>query len=418
MSIYTKPISQLETADLEEMLQAHAVENIRLEFKLIDPAKDETLKKLSSFANTFGGLVLIGAQANSADGRLQALTGIDPIQGYKQRIMQWSFDEVYPPLIVEVSDPIAVPGNAGKVCYAISIAESDAVPHFLHGRKGIWIRTDEFSNRFDAKLANEDEIRHLLNRRQLVRERRAGLIERARQRFNTYLKKSHTDKRGEPTTIGPLFEFRTIPRFPTKPLLAQENLRTIVFENSIDWRGQIFPDFTRRQFTFQHESVIVLDALSHRQSYFELNVWGLAYYGLQLKIEHHDAEGILTFELAGLILLYLRHAAQMYQQLGYSGPVLLNVSLNSILDVPLVHAMQGYTQAGSLSPLDSDLELSIETTSQLLAENTDGVAKDLYQSIFFAVNWPKLVETPEDREKVLKKAYEFNNWKKPSDPKK
>jgi hypothetical protein len=416
MAIHTKPISQLTTTDLEELLQANAVENIRLEFKRTDPSKDETLKKLSSFANTFGGLVVIGAQANSADGRLQALPGIDPIQGYKQRIMQWSFDEVYPPLIVEVSDAIPVSGNTGKVCYVISIAESDAVPHFLHNRKGVWIRTDEFSTRFDAQLANENEIRHLLDRRRLVRERRASLIERARNRFKTYLKKNHTGKSGELTSIGPLFEFRTIPRFPTKLLVAQEELQKIVFQNSIGWRGQIFPDFTRRQFAYQHESVIVLDALPQRESFFELNVWGLAYYGLHLQTKYHDAEGILTFELAGTILLYLRHATQMYQQLGYSGPVLLDMNLGSILDVPLVHALYGFTQAGSSSPLDNDLELSIETTTQLLAENTEGIAKDLYQSIYFAVNWPKLVETAQDRDNVLKRAFEFNNWKKPIDP--
>lgn len=412
MSIYTKPISQLTTADLNELLQVNAVENIRLEFKSTDPVKDEVLKKLSSFANTFGGLVVIGAQANGADGRLQALPGIDPIQGYKRRLIQWGFDEVYPPLVVEVSDAIPAPDNTGKVCYVISIAESEAVPHFLNGRKGVWVRTDEFSNRYDAALADEEEIRHLLDRRRLVRKRRAGQIDRARQRFKTHLEKTHTDKSGYITKIGPVLEFCTIPRFPAKPLAPQEGLKAIVFQNSIVWRGEIFPDFTRRQFTFQHESIIVLDAIVRRQSYFELNVWGLAYYGLQLETKHHDTEGVHTFELAGTILLYLRHAATMYAQLGYSGPILVRVNLRSILDVPLIHAMDGFTQVGSSSPLDSGLKLSIDTTTQLLAENTEGIAKELYQSIYFAVNWPQLVDTDKNRESVLDRAYQYNNWKR------
>lgn len=58
MSIFTKPVSQLGTADLEELLHEGAVENARLEFKLEVPNKDETLKKLSSFANTFGGFMV------------------------------------------------------------------------------------------------------------------------------------------------------------------------------------------------------------------------------------------------------------------------------------------------------------------------------------------------------------------------
>jgi hypothetical protein len=52
MSIYTKSVDNLISADLQELLDEQAVENVRLEFKLGRPDKDETLKKLSSFANT------------------------------------------------------------------------------------------------------------------------------------------------------------------------------------------------------------------------------------------------------------------------------------------------------------------------------------------------------------------------------
>lgn len=81
MSIYATPISQLKTSDLAELLQEQAVENTRLEFKREVPEKDETLKKLSSFANTFGGFVVIGAMAQSKDGRIESLPGVDQVPG-------------------------------------------------------------------------------------------------------------------------------------------------------------------------------------------------------------------------------------------------------------------------------------------------------------------------------------------------
>ena len=81
MSIFTKPRSKLETSDIQQLLQDQAVENIRLEFKSQVPDKDETLKKLSSFANTFGGFMVIGAKANSADGRIEDLLGVDEQSG-------------------------------------------------------------------------------------------------------------------------------------------------------------------------------------------------------------------------------------------------------------------------------------------------------------------------------------------------
>jgi predicted HTH transcriptional regulator len=145
MSIFTKVVSEIATADLQELLQDGAVENSRLEFKLDVPTKDETLKKLSSFANTFGGFMVVGAAALSADGRVSGLPGVDVEAGYKQKVVDWCFGAVSPPLVAEVSDPIPAPAGGGKVCYVVRTDESDVAPHFLNGRKGVWVRTDEFS---------------------------------------------------------------------------------------------------------------------------------------------------------------------------------------------------------------------------------------------------------------------------------
>ena len=178
MSIFTKPLSQLAFTDLQELLQDAAVENVRLEFKAKVPNKDDTLKKLSSFANSFGGLMVIGA--TEKDGRIEGLPGVDQVADYRQKVVQWCFDAVSPPLVVEVSDAISVPAAAGdsmtspvadkRVCYVVATAESDVAPHFLNGRKGVWVRSDEFSQRYEPQLADERESSHLLNRRQLIQE--------------------------------------------------------------------------------------------------------------------------------------------------------------------------------------------------------------------------------------------------------
>ena len=163
VSIYTKPIARLEPSDVEELLSDRAAENVRLEFKSKAPEKDELLKKLSSFANTYGGFLVIGVKASSADGRIEEISGIDEQPGYKQKLVQWCFDAVNPPLTVEVSDPIPIASTTKQFCYVIYTAESDLTPHFLNGRKGAWVRTDEFSQRYEPRLATENEIRHLLD---------------------------------------------------------------------------------------------------------------------------------------------------------------------------------------------------------------------------------------------------------------
>ena len=50
-------------------------------------------------------------------------------------------------IAVEVSDPIPISAGNGRVCYVLSAPESEFAPHFLNGRRGVWVRTDEFSSR-------------------------------------------------------------------------------------------------------------------------------------------------------------------------------------------------------------------------------------------------------------------------------
>ena len=177
MSIFTTSVSQLSTADLQELLDDASVENTRLEFKLEVPDREETIKKLSSFGNTYGGFLVIGAKAKSSDGRIEDFPGVDVQPGFKQKVVQWAFDRVSPPLLVEVSDPIPVPAKTGKVSYVVFVPESDIAPHFLNGRRGAWIRTDEFSNKSD--LADEADLRRLFDRRKFVRDQRSYLLERS-----------------------------------------------------------------------------------------------------------------------------------------------------------------------------------------------------------------------------------------------
>ena len=411
MSIFAKPISQLSTADLQELLQEEAVENVRLEFKLEVPNKDETMKKLSSFANTFGGFTVVGAQARSVDGRIEDLPGVDLQAGYRQKIVQWCFDGASPPLTVEVSDPIPVQAGNGKVCYVIHTPESDVAPHFLNGRKGVYIRTDEFSARFEARLADENELRYLLDRRKLILERREALLERAKKRFDTYAARTHTDRSGNRTKLGSLVELSVVPRFPARPVCEETNLKNLVLPNYISWRQSIFPKVTNG-IVSQRESAIVLNAVNVA-SIFEANVWGMLFFCTKIEGDHNGTHGIHLYELVGLILAFIRHAEKMLGSLGYSGPIVIETALTSILNVQWLHAPSGMLVTQPGSELDEDVAFSITSTREALRERPDGIAMDILRYIFFSVNWPELIDSQEKLERLVRKGYEFNFWQQP-----
>jgi hypothetical protein len=400
MSIFTTPLSHLGTSDLQELLTENAVENVRLEFKLEVPNKDETLKKLSSFANTFGGFMIVGARANSADGRIVDLPGVDLQTGYKQKVVQWSFDGASPPLSVEVSDPIPVPAANGRVCYVIYAAESDVAPHFLNGRKGVWARTDEFSSRFEARFADEGELRHLLDRRKPILDRRANLMERARKRLDAYATQTQESS-------GPRIQVCFAPRFPARPLCEQAKLKSLVVKKKFYWRQVMFPILNRGVIS-QHESAIVLQPTG-AFSVFEVNVWGMLFYATRIYGNHGGTLGIHPFEVTGLVVVFIRHAAEMFHELGYSGPIVIEAKLTSILKASWLDPTSGlgfHIRTGS--DLDDEVMFSTDVTSESLRETPDRIAADLLRYIFFSVNWSVLVDTPEKLERLIGWGYKFN----------
>jgi hypothetical protein len=409
MSIYTKSLSQLGTADLQELLTDRAVENIRVEFKSEVPKKDDTLKKLSSFGNTFGGFLVVGAKAESKDGRIEDLPGVDEESGYKQKVVDWCFNGASPPLIVQVSDPIPAPSGGGKVCYVIHAAESDAAPHFLNGRKGVYVRTDEFSSRFEAQLANDNELRHLFERRKLIRERRDSLLERARKRFDTYAASRHTDVGGHRSNFGPRLELCVVPRFPARPLCDQAQLAPLINEKTLFWRGITFPA-AGSSIISQHESAIVLGAAGD-DSMFEASVWGMLFYCSKIADDLNPAHifGIHLHGFVGTTMLFLRHAEVTLQASGNSGPLHIQMTLDGMRGVQWLYGAAGiYTAQGST--LDDRMEFSISVSREELQEKPDDVLKEILKYVFFSVNWPGLIDTEEKLLDLIQMGRRYNTW--------
>lgn len=413
MSIYGKPLSELTTADLQELLDNRSVENVRLEFKAEVPGKDQTLKKLSSFANTFGGYMVVGVKESNTDRRIEGLPGVDVQDGYKQKVVDWCFSSASPPLTAEVSEAIPVPAGNGKVCYVIYVAESDVAPHFLNDREGIFVRTDEFSARFEARLADENELRHLFDRRKLIIERRERLLARARKRFQVFSAKAIADS-GEEARQSPLLELSVVPRFPARQLCEQRTLSSLVTGVSLNWRQVGFP-IPGSETVSQHESAIVLKAVGG-VSMLEANVWGMLFYCAEIAEAHGPTQtwGIHLYSFVGHILVFLQHAGDILGRVGYSGPICIDAVIRSMLESPWLYASYGSFLTSRLgSVLDDDVSFSITTTTEALHQKPHGVAIEIFRTVFNSVNWPDLVNSAQSFEDLIRKGYTYNCWSPP-----
>ena len=407
VSIFSTPISALATADLQELLNDQAVENVRLEFKREVPSKDETLKKLSSFANTFGGYLVVGAEAGN-DGRITGLPGVELQQGYKQTIIQWCAGSATPPLTAEVSDPIPAPEGNERVCYVISVAETELAPHFLNGRKGLYVRTGEFSSRFEPHLATEHELRYLLDRRSLVRERRATLVQRAHERFQTFSRQqTSVDPHG--IKALPVFLSLTIvPQYPVRPVVEHARLLSLLRETSVAWRGTAFPKDL--SIISQHESALALRP-GNRRSLLEANIWGVLSYATGIGEEREQYRGIHTPEFIGYILVFLEHAVRIIRALGLTTSLHVEVLLQGVRGVPWVHFPSRFPEHGPCSELDDTLTFTLTTTPDALTQPGELLAMDILRLVFFAMNWPGTADDPKKLDALVNVGCHYNGWR-------
>jgi hypothetical protein len=314
---------------------------------------------------------------------------------------------------VDVSDPLPSPDGAGKVCYVIYTAESDIAPHFLNDRQGLWIRTNEFSARFEARLANEAELTHLMARRQVIRDRRTDMIARARERFRTFADRRYSELTKK-DTIGSRFSLSVTPRFPARQLCEHATLRTVLKGFKLPWRSVGFPRDSIGTVS-QHESEIVLRPGS-AFSLLEANVWGLLSYATEIDGEVKEGStGIHVNRFLGQVIVFLKHAQGMASRLGYVGPLTIEMRLEAICGTQWIYfESPNEPEKGPISELDDDVSFSLAATTDDLANRIDGIARDLLRLIFFAMNWPDQAESDAKLIETIKQGYKYNGWSVPA----
>lgn len=360
MPFFSKSITDLTTEDLAELLDDAAVENVRLEFKREFPGPDETLKKLSGFANTFGGYLIVGAAASSTDGRLADYPGVALQRNYRQSVIQRCYEGTWPPIEVLVSDEIPAPNHEDKVCYVIYVPESMEAPHFLTKRRGAYIRTDEFSQRFEPQLAKFEEIQHLANRRSLAVDRRERLYTRAIARFETLVTDGYATHPKTAGQIGATLSLSCCPQFPVRRLISEYELLPLIKSVRVTMGQTGFP-VGREEAITQQDSVLLLHPLL-AFSLVEANVWGQVTYFVEMEqIVNVDGKEVNCIDILAFRrnqLVFLDYAKTLYHKLGYNGSLLLRALLKRVKGKPFIdNQYGGFQDTYPASRIDDEITL-------------------------------------------------------------
>jgi predicted HTH transcriptional regulator len=176
--LFNIPIDDIKIQDIEQFLQSGAKEGTLLDFKEDFPKRLD--KTISSMANTFGGMVLIGVEETTAGGGKVPIKGMPLGPGLRERVIQIAINSIYPPLIPEVSvvefksDPALT--ELDKAIVVIRVHESE-YGHAVDQRTTVYVRTDNVSD--PMKKATFEEVEWFINKRQKSITEKARIIEQA-----------------------------------------------------------------------------------------------------------------------------------------------------------------------------------------------------------------------------------------------
>jgi len=297
-------------------------EGIRVEYKsTFDASVREQLPKIiSSFANSQGGVLVIGVRA--VNGVPQApFEGFAraPREEYPLTVENICLQNIHPPAFPRTE--VIESDTPNQVFLVIEVEESGDAPHAIENSKKVYVRTGNAANPYD--LAEVDLIIDLLKKRREPLERRDRLLRLAEQR----------SQQSVPCDV-PFVKVVICPAFPRSALCAPrevweflrmpQNNMGLVDLNSMrripdGAASLVYPDNTRVHIPAQ---------------YVEVGNHGLLFATRHLAVirwaQNDQREQLFFRDFFQPLLRLTVLAERFYSAHGYRGNLTINVSLHHV----------------------------------------------------------------------------------------
>lgn len=303
--MFTKSRTDITFSDAEDFCREFG-EGVRVEYKR--EIKDIP-KIISSFANTVGGIYIIGAKTNSTNQVIFPIRGIPKRRGIEEQIQQSALTGIYPAVIPEVV-VLDIP-DTNNVIVIVRVEESIQTPHAIENSTRVYIRVGSITQPYELKLAEIDQIEYMLKRREGSQIVTRQILERTEERSKPLFR---TDEPTLTVIIRPIFPYR--------PLISTGDIYNFARENgllekySLRVTGGVAGGFTAPT-----------SIGSYSGTYWELNEYGIVYHREVLAKEQswvtdeighiHDCLRFSAF--VQMIGQLIRRAQSFYKRCEYFG---------------------------------------------------------------------------------------------------
>ena len=355
--MFTKLEADITFSDIEEFCREFD-EGVRVEYK---QDIQHIPKIVSSFANTLGGIFIIGAETNNDNTVKFPIRGIPKRRGIEEQIQQSALTGIYPAVIPEVIT-CDVP-NTDNVVVIVRIDESPQAPHAIQNSTRVYIRTGSITQPYDEpQLAEIDQIEHMFKRREDSQTTIRQICNRTEERIASFFS---TDEPNITVIIHPIFPYR--------PIMSTGNIYEFIkMGYSIPFNDSAIDFGTRRV-----AGGVCFMGNRSGQNYWELNEYGLVYHRKELhkEIAKHSNEEEEYLHYRQFILTIgelIQNAQSFYEKCGYLGNIEIIVQLQQVFE----ERLGGYRWGDDLSYIEFDSIKRQQCLNSQVSASTQCLARD------------------------------------------
>ena len=369
----TKSIDEITFEDVEIFCKEYP-EGEQVEYK----REIKSIPKIvSSFANTSGGIFIIGVEADKTDNRvIFPIQGIPKKDGIIEQIQQSAIMGISLPIMPEVF-LVDVPDSDNMVVI-IRVNKSFQAPHAIESATKVYFRFGSITQPYKLDLANMDLIEHMLKDRENSELKTQQILNEMEERA---MSRGFTDNLTSITVTA-----HTI--FSDLPLISKTDLYKL-------YRDSLYNP--------KRVKGGVCSVRSAPLEYTELNEYGVVYQISELQDYEQEIEWDQFVES---ITKLIKQASKLYKVRKYLGNIEVTVQLRQILDKGILDAQSrgltyrrqstrsfdknishsGQYPVHDLYDLDARTNIVEDLISQLLwpfdiPDDNDGVRKQIGERV-------------------------------------
>ena len=373
--MFTKPIDEITFEDVQSFCTEWA-ESVRVEYKSdIEEVKGTIPKIVSSFANTYGGILLIGVEADQKNNTVSSLPGIPQRNGIKEQFQQSALTGIYPGVIPEIA-VVPVP-NTGNVVVVVRVDESIQAPHAIKDVTQVYIRVGSITQPYEYNLAEMDRIAYMFKRREDSQVVVQQILTRIRSR----------------ATLDSLRNMSSLtviahPVFSHRPMISPPS----IYELRL-----VLPAPLRR----------VDGGVSYVKplEYLELNEYGVVYHGIGLCFVNEQEIDYDTF--LPHIKNSIEHTINLYRESEYLGNIEISIQLQGVSGKVLMDSnKRGYGRkiTDDIWECTECVDREVSASKQCLSRDLENEEKqrDIVEELVCQLLWAFNIPTDQSwiREKV------------------